>query len=127
MKSLFLSWAVILFLGIGLVSIAPAAYASADTKSEICEGVNVVSGGSGCNDSTGRLQNILGTAINLLSIFVGIAATIMVIVGGFKYVTSGGDTGKLKSARDTIIYAIIGLVIVALAQTLVKFVLNRLA
>jgi hypothetical protein len=49
----------------------------------------------------------------------------MLIYGGFKYITSGGDEQSTKSARDTIIYALVGLVIVAFAQIIVKFVLHN--
>jgi len=49
----------------------------------------------------------------------------MLIFGGFRYVTSGGKQESVTSAKNTIIYAIIGLVIVALAQIIVQFVLNK--
>ena len=49
---------------------------------------------------------------------------IMIIIGGFKYVTSGGDTNSIASAKNTIIYAIIGIVLAALGQILVHFVLT---
>ncbi|MBX4197632.1 hypothetical protein KW801_03715 [Candidatus Saccharibacteria bacterium] len=48
----------------------------------------------------------------------------MIIVGGFRYITSGGNPESTKSARNTILYAIIGLVVVALAQLIARFVLN---
>jgi hypothetical protein len=49
----------------------------------------------------------------------------MIIIGGFQYITSSGDSGKVGTAKNTILYAIIGLVIVALAQFIVRFVLSR--
>ena len=49
----------------------------------------------------------------------------MVIVGGMKYITANGDSGAFASARTTIIYALIGIAIVALAQVLVHFVFNE--
>jgi hypothetical protein len=49
----------------------------------------------------------------------------MIIYGGFRYITSGGDSGRVGNAKNTLIYAIIGLVIVALAQLIVHFVLNQ--
>ena len=52
----------------------------------------------------------------LNAIIVGVVAIIMIIVGGFRYITSGGDSSKVGSAKNTIIYAIIGLILVALAQ-----------
>ena len=48
----------------------------------------------------------------------------MIIVGGIKYITSGGDSGNISGAKNTIIYAVIGLIIVALAQMLVHYVLE---
>ena len=49
----------------------------------------------------------------------------MIIWGGFKYITSGGAQDKVKGAKDTLLYAIIGLIIVALAQVIVRFVLSN--
>ena len=56
---------------------------------------------------------------------VGIIAVIMIIVGGFRYIASGGKQESITAAKNTILYAIIGLVIVALAQIIVKFVLEK--
>jgi hypothetical protein len=49
----------------------------------------------------------------------------MVMIGGVKYITSNGNSEKASSAKDTIMYAVIGLVVVAIAQIIVAFVLNR--
>ena len=82
-----------------------------------------------CQDDTAtgteRIQTIVTTIVNIFSIVVGIVAVIMIVVGGFKYITSGGDSGNITSAKNTIVYAVIGLVIVALAQFIVQFVLNK--
>ena len=56
---------------------------------------------------------------------VGIVAVIMIIVGGFKYITSGGESSKVSGAQSTILYAVVGLVVVVLAQIIVHFVLNK--
>jgi cytochrome bd-type quinol oxidase subunit 2 len=76
-------------------------------------------------DGSARIQNIVTTIVNIFSIVVGIVAVIMIVVGGFKYITSGGESGNITSAKNTIVYAVIGLVIVALAQFVVQFVLNK--
>jgi hypothetical protein len=60
-------------------------------------------------------------------VIVGVAAVIMIIIGGFRYITSSGDSASVNSAKNTILYAIIGLVIVALAQVIVRFVLNQVS
>ena len=78
------------------------------------------------SDATDRINSIVHTIVNLLSAIVGIVAVIMIIVGGFRYVTSGGNDTSVTSARNTILYAVIGLVIVALAQLIVRFTLSKL-
>jgi hypothetical protein len=75
--------------------------------------------------ATTNINNIIKTIINVFSIVVGVVAVIMIIVGGFRYITSGGDSNNVSGAKNTIIYAIIGLVVVALAQFIVQFVLNK--
>lgn len=76
--------------------------------------------------STDKVNDTVSLIINIFSWVVGVVAVIMIIVGGFKYITSGGDSGKITSAKNSIIYAIIGLVIVALAQIIVQFVLTKI-
>lgn len=73
--------------------------------------------------ASSHLDNVIKEIINVLSIAVGVAAVVMIIVGGFRYVSSGGKQESVAAAKNTILYAIIGLVIVALAQVLVRFVL----
>jgi hypothetical protein len=63
---------------------------------------------------------------NVIAFIAGAAAIIVIIVGALKLVTSGGDSGSVSSARGTIASALIGLVIVALAATIIDFVVNRL-
>lgn len=71
------------------------------------------------------LTDFIAKVLNILSVVVGVVAVIMVIVGGFRYTTSGGKEEGVKSAKNSILYALIGLVIVALAQVIVRFVLNK--
>jgi len=76
------------------------------------------------DDST-NLNNLIAKIINILSVIVGIVAVVMIIIAGLRYVTSGGKQESVTSAKNTILYAIIGLVIVALAQIIVHFVLKN--
>lgn len=78
-------------------------------------------GGSGIQQG---IQNTAKVAINILSIVVGVVAVIMIIYGGFRYITSGGESGNVEGAKKTLLFAIVGLVIVALAQIIVHWVLN---
>ena len=63
---------------------------------------------------------------NTILYIVGIVAVIMLIIGGIKYVISGGDAKKVTDAKNTVLYAIIGLVIAFLAFAIVNFVISAL-
>lgn len=101
------------------------ASAAFDAKSAACEGVDLAGGNCDGTKASTKVSSLVSDIVNLLSVIVGIAAVIMIIIAGFKYITSGGDTGKVASAKSTLIYAIVGLVIVALAQFIVHFVLSK--
>ena len=75
------------------------------------------------SDGMDRLMN----AINWIIGVAGIVCVIYIVVGGFGYMTSAGDPGKLQRAKNTILYAIIGLIIVALSFAITNFVISRLA
>ncbi len=76
-------------------------------------------------DAEGNVNSLIADVINIFSLVVGVVSVIMIIIGGFRYITSGGDSSNVSNAKNTILYAIIGLVIVALAQFIVRFVLSR--
>jgi hypothetical protein len=77
-------------------------------------------------DANQSVSDLVKMIINILSWVVGIVSVVMIIIAGFKYVTSGGNDSSVTSAKNTILYAIVGLVIVALAQVIVRFVLSKL-
>lgn len=71
------------------------------------------------------INHIITLIINIFSVVVGLIAVIMIIIGGIRFVLSGGDSAATGNARNTVLYAVVGLVVVALAQILVRYVLNR--
>jgi len=75
--------------------------------------------------AAGSFSTTVSDIINVMSIIVGVVAVIMIIVAGLRYITSGGKQESVTGAKNTILYAVIGLVIVALAQIIVHFVLNN--
>ena len=78
-----------------------------------------------CDKPTGlKLNEVIKTIIEVLAFIIAVVAVIMIMVSGFKYVTAGGDSTKVASAKNTLIYAVIGLFIAALAQIIVKFVID---
>lgn len=83
-------------------------------------GVNTV--GTGSEDLTGSVTGIINGVIAAL----GIIAVVIIIIGGVSYMTSSGDSAKVKKAKDTILYGVIGLVICVLAFAIVNFVIKNI-
>lgn len=112
-------------------ALVPAvASAQNEINNGLCAGTNLNTNQSnGCTVNQGqanqKINSILSTTINLFSLVVGVISVIMIIIGGLKYITSGGEASNISGAKNTIIYAIVGLVIVALAQFIVHFVLGK--
>ena len=83
------------------------------------EGLKQVGG----NDQT-SFGDIVSKVINFLLFFVGVISVIMIIYGGVRYTTSAGDSGKVTNAKNTILYAIVGLIVSILAYAIVNFVVK---
>ena len=66
--------------------------------------------------------SIVTTILNTISLAIGVASVIMIIVGGLMYVTSAGDQNKVARAKDAIIYAVVGVVISIIGYALLTFV-----
>lgn len=75
--------------------------------------------------ATKTLGDTITSVINILSAAVAVVAVIMIVLGGFRYVTSGGNQESISGAKKTILFAVVGLIITALAQIIVQFVLNK--
>jgi len=91
---------------------------------EACKGASASESAS-CSESGNKINNVLQAAINIFSVIVGIITVIMFILGGFRYITSGGDPANIAKAKNSLIYAAVGLVLVALSQALVQFVFAK--
>ena len=78
------------------------------------------------DESNSSVLDIASTVLGIFSYVIGIAAVIVLFIGGVKFATSAGDSAKIGNARNTVIYAFVGLVIAILAQAIVSFVLDRL-
>jgi hypothetical protein len=128
LKLLFASLAATAMIATPML-VPAIAHAQDTVQNGLCQGANLQVG-SDCTTVdpatvNTKVNSTITWAINIFSIIVGIAAVIMIIVGGLRYIISGGDSGNVTSAKNTILYAIIGLVVVALAQFVVKFVLTK--
>ena len=105
---------------VGGTAYAACATGSNDSRDQVLSGIGETNNGH-CDDS--GVQKTIAAVVNILSLIVGVAAIIVVILSGFKYITSGGEAGKVGNAKSTLIYALVGLAIAAMAQLIVHFVL----
>ena len=70
-------------------------------------------------------ESQLADAMAVVYFWAGLIAVIIIIIGGFLYVTSVGEPAKTKRAKDTILYAVVGLFVVIFAFVITQFILGR--
>jgi hypothetical protein len=94
----------------------------ADLADEACKGATGANATAECEGTgfTDGFKNI----VNVVIFMVGAVAVLMIIIGGFRYVVSGGDSAGVEGAKNTILYAVIGVVVAFLAYAIVNFVIG---
>ncbi len=130
MRNTVKSFIVTIVALFGFVALSPAAvtFAASGSADQACAGLQAVDPTVTCDSSATSekgIDDIIGLAVKWMSIIAGIIAVIMLIVGGLKYITSNGDSNSISSAKKTIIYAIVGLVVVAISQIIVRFAITQ--
>ncbi|MCA9348771.1 hypothetical protein KC878_01340 [Candidatus Saccharibacteria bacterium] len=112
-------------LGMALTLVAAAGpdrtFADEQTDAVI-GGASQVPGQGGGTKLTSVVKNLL----TVLSWVAGVISVIMMVVSGIQISVANGDASKVGRARNSIIYAVVGLVVVILAQTIVRFALNNI-
>jgi hypothetical protein len=91
-----------------------------------CEGSGGTWANGTCTHGTRTLPGTARTIGNILVFITGAVSVIMVILGGFRYAVSNGDQGNITSAKNTILYAIIGVIIAIAAYAIINFVLSSI-
>lgn len=119
-----------LVLGLAAVSTLGAAAIVAPVSADDGNYTTITQYTSGDEAGTGSgqttsLMDTLQTIINVALGLIGFVAVVMIIFGGFQYITSSGDAAKVTKAKNTIMYGVIGLVIALLAFAIVNFVLGN--
>lgn len=104
---------------------------AAGSKASVCEGINSIkdAGTEQCDPAAtgaGSLGTFINNIINMLLFIIGAVAVIMIIIGGIRYVTSNGDSAQTTSAKNTVLYAVVGLVVALMAFAIVNFVLRAI-
>lgn len=122
------------FLKIGFASLAvlfimsPAPAYAVDVFDDACNNPATANSPAcqGDQDPITGSEGVFARVTSVIALIAGIIAVVIIIIGGFMYVTAGSDSGKTKTARDTIIYAAVGLAVIALAQSIIMFIISRL-
>jgi uncharacterized membrane protein len=119
-------WMIVFAAVIGLMSVlsTTAVFAQCDDPTSIEAGVNCA--GDAFGEDKSDLNTVVQTVINTMLFVIGILSVIMLIVGGIRYVVSGGNQSSVEAARNTILYAIVGLVIAFVSWGVVNFVVQSL-
>jgi cytochrome bd-type quinol oxidase subunit 2 len=123
---------MVMSLGLLSFSLLPATVsAQSSIADKVCTGVLSTSGEEGSDissceeDGENNFTTIITRVINIFSVLIGAISVIMIIIGGFRYIISGGDQNNVTAAKNTIMYAIIGLVVVLFSQVIVRFILSN--
>jgi hypothetical protein len=91
-----------------------------------CEGLGGNFNGGECSVADQPdIEEVIARVIQVMSAIAGVAAVIMIIISGFRFVTANGDSNTVAAARRTLIYALVGVVVVAISQTIVWFILRK--
>ncbi|MEX0668674.1 MAG: hypothetical protein WD061_02995 [Candidatus Saccharimonadales bacterium] len=78
-----------------------------------------------CQAGQAGVGDFITAVINVLLYIVGIAAVVMLIIAGLMYTVSGGDSDRIKTAKNMIIYSIVGIVVAFAGQAIIRFVLSN--
>jgi hypothetical protein len=128
---------LLLALGIApLLFLATAPVYAVNLNSQLCseaakkgQGTPAVCGDNETNSNSNPIvgpKGVLTHVTQIFAIVLGIAAVIVIMVAGLRFITSGGDSSNVASAKRAVTYAVVGLVVAALAQSIVSFVLTRI-
>lgn len=95
-------------------------------EATVCKENQSTSGQTTSNNELYGPNGAITQVVNLVSILVGIVSVIVIIISGLRLVVSNGDSAKVSSSRNAILYAVIGLIVTAMSQAIIIFVLSRL-
>lgn len=113
---------IMLTVGVGAVVFTTPALAIGEGG--ITRGINDARGDGVPANLTNGDGSLVTKIINIMLYFIGILSVVMLIFGGFRYVVSSGNKDAVTSAKNTILYAVIGLLIALFAYAIIQFVLN---
>lgn len=110
-----------LVFGLGLVLVPATNVGAVDALGDACTANpdSVL-----CKNKGDQAGDVVKTVVNVLLYVIGVISVLMIIIGGIMYATSAGEAGRIKTAKDTILYAIVGLAVAFFAFAIVNWVLT---
>lgn len=125
-KRILASTLLVAGLAFGITAFAGGASVSAiDCSGTACINDGINSTGDGTTDGP-TLDGVFKTVVNVLLYVIGAISVIMLIIGGIRYTISGGNSTHVTAAKNTIMYALIGLIIAFLAYAIINWVLTSI-
>ena len=122
MKKIFIISSAVLIGGLGVALLAGTPAHAV----ELYQACGVGGASNVCAGTGDEVEPFIKSAVNTLLYIIGALAVVMLIIGGIRYTISGGNSQQITAAKNTILYAVIGLVLAAFAYAIVNFVIFRL-
>lgn len=121
-KSIIVSAAVAIIPVLALATVGAESVHAIDPGAAAGRGLNSAGGGgTGPRALEGSIEDV----VNVLLFVLGAVAVIMIVIGGIRYTLSNGDSSQITAAKNTVLYAVIGLIVALLAYAIVNFVIRQ--
>ena len=115
--------AAVVSTGLGVLTLTPVSAACTSASSCVTDGLKSTGGSASKTD----LKTIIANVVKVLMFLIGAVSVIMIIIGGIRYTISQGDSSAITSAKNTILYAVIGLAVAIFAYAIVDFIVKQFA
>jgi len=121
-KQLIFGLALVFGLGTAFIPALPVSAVNVDPLAGACDGNK---DSEVCKSADDDISTVIAAVVNVLLFIIGIIAVIMIIIGGIMYAVSSGDSGAVTRAKNTILYAVVGLAVAFFAYAIVNWVVMR--
>ena len=109
---------------VSAADIFPVCQSGTATTTDVCKSVAKQGGDTSANNNP--ILKILKTVISVLSYIIGIASVIVIIIAGIQMIVGGDNPQTVETARNMVLYALVGVAVAVLSQTIVVFVLKNI-
>lgn len=125
MKKIYISLFAVLAIGLTVGALVPDTAHAAVNVFQNCSSNADTAVCKATSDKLFGPTSIWTNILNTLIYVTGSVSVLMIVIGGLRYTTSGGDQGSINSAKNTILYAVVGLILSLMGYAIVNFVLTK--